>query len=123
MDIQQILTDRHIVHIDPDILVGVSVFIGTRVPLQTLFDYLEGEEGLNEFLEDFPHLRTSALQVLETIARVMLDRGEILNARSAASSSASPGYNFPSARANIPDMTPMYNMGTQGGSNASGYIK
>lgn len=83
MDIQQILTNRHIVHIDPEIMGGVSVFVGTRVPLQTLFDYLEGEEGLNEFLEDFPHLKTSALQVLETIARVMLDRGEILNARSA----------------------------------------
>jgi uncharacterized protein (DUF433 family) len=66
MDIQQILIDRHIVRIDPEIVGGVSVFIGTRVPLQTLFDYLEGEEGLNEFLEDFPHLRTSALQVLET---------------------------------------------------------
>jgi uncharacterized protein (DUF433 family) len=73
MDIQQILTDRHIVHIDPEIMGGVSVLIGTRVPLQTLFDYLEGEEGLNEFLEDFPHLKTSALQVLETIARVMLN--------------------------------------------------
>jgi uncharacterized protein (DUF433 family) len=83
MEIQQILTEKHIVHSDPDIMGGVSVFIGTRVPLQTLFDYLQGEEGLNEFVEDFPHLRTSALQVLETIARFMLDRGEILNASSA----------------------------------------
>ena len=72
MEIQQILTEKKIVHSDPDIMGGVSVFIGTRVPLNTLFDYLEGEEGLNEFLEDFPHLRTSALQVLETIALVTL---------------------------------------------------
>ena len=77
------LLNRQIVHSDPDIMSGTPVFIGTRVPLQTLFDYLEGEEGLNEFLEDFPHLRTSALQVLETIARVMLNKGEIVNAHSA----------------------------------------
>jgi uncharacterized protein (DUF433 family) len=83
MDIQQILLDRQIVHSDPDIMGGISVFVGTRVPLQTLFDYLEGEEGLNEFLEDFPHLRTSALQVLEIIARVMLNKGQILHARPA----------------------------------------
>ena len=83
MEIHNILIERHIIHSDLDIMGGVSVFIGTRVPLKTLFDYLEGEEGLNEFLEDFPHLKTSALQALETIARVMLNKGEIVNAHSA----------------------------------------
>lgn len=83
MDIQQILIDRQIVHRDSEIMGGVPVFLGTRVPLQTLFDYLEGEGGLNEFLEDFPHLRTSALQILETIARVTLYQTEIFNAHSA----------------------------------------
>ena len=83
MDIQQILIDRKIVHSNSEIMGGSPVFIGTRVPLQTLFDYLEGEGGLNEFLEDFPHLRTSALQVLETIARVTLYQSEIFNARTA----------------------------------------
>jgi uncharacterized protein (DUF433 family) len=90
MDIQKTLSDslsdtlldRQIVHIDPDIMSGIPVFVGTRVPLQTLFDYLEGEEGLNEFSEDFPHLKISAIQVLETIARIMLCRGEIINAHS-----------------------------------------
>ncbi len=90
MDIQKTLSDslsdtlldRQIVHSDPDIMSGMPVFIGTRVPLQTLFDYLEGEEGLNEFLEDFPHLKIPAIQVLETIARVMLYRGEVLKAGS-----------------------------------------
>ncbi len=90
MDIQKTLSDslsdtllaRQIVHSDPDIMSGVPVFIGTRVPLQTLFDYLEGEEGLTEFSEDFPHLKISAIQVLETIARIMLYRGEIINAHS-----------------------------------------
>ena len=75
MDIQKTLSDslsdtlldRQIVHTDPDIMSGTPVFIGTRVPLQTLFDYLEGEEGLSEFSEDFPHLKISAIQVLKTI--------------------------------------------------------
>jgi uncharacterized protein (DUF433 family) len=89
MDMQQTISDalaetlrnRYIVHTDPDIMSGVPVFIGTRVPLQTLFDYLEDEDGLNEFAEDFPHLKIPAIQVLESIARVMLYRGEVLNAR------------------------------------------
>jgi uncharacterized protein (DUF433 family) len=91
MEIQHILSDslfeilheRQIIHSDPDIMGGTPIFIGTRVPLQTLFDYMEGEEGLSEFLADFPHLQVPAFQVLETITRIMLDRGETLNARSA----------------------------------------
>jgi uncharacterized protein (DUF433 family) len=79
MDIQQtqsgstagsvaaLLEKCSIVHRDPDIMSGIPVFIGTRVPLQTLFDYLEGEEGLSEFSEDFPHLKIPAIQVLRTI--------------------------------------------------------
>ena len=75
MDIQKTLSDslsdrlidRQIVHTDPDIMSGTPVFVGTRVPFQTLFDYLEGEEGLSEFSEDFPHLKISAIQVLKTI--------------------------------------------------------
>ena len=35
---------------DPDILNGTPVFLGTRVPIQSLFDYLEGGETLDEFL-------------------------------------------------------------------------
>ena len=38
----------------PDILGGTPVFRGTRVPIQTLFDYLEGGETLEEFLKGFP---------------------------------------------------------------------
>ncbi len=39
---------------DPDILGRTPVFRGTRVPIQTLFDYLEGGETLEDFLEGFP---------------------------------------------------------------------
>jgi uncharacterized protein (DUF433 family) len=39
---------------DPEIMSGVPCFIGTRVPVQNLFDYLEGQSSLDEFLTDFP---------------------------------------------------------------------
>jgi uncharacterized protein (DUF433 family) len=42
------------IHSDPDILGGTPVFVGTRVPVRTLLDYLEGGESLDDFLEDFP---------------------------------------------------------------------
>ena len=45
---------------------GTPVFAGTRVPIQNLFDYLEGDDDLSEFLEDFPSVsREAALHVLE----------------------------------------------------------
>jgi uncharacterized protein (DUF433 family) len=58
-----------VVHADPEILGGIPVFIGTRVPVQSLFDYLEGGETLNEFLRQFPSVkREQAIAALE-IAR------------------------------------------------------
>ena len=39
---------------DPEIMSGTPVFVGTRVPFQTLLDYLEAGQPLSEFLEDFP---------------------------------------------------------------------
>ena len=49
-----------------EILSGTPVFVGTRVPVQTLFDYLEGGDSLDEFLDDFPTVsRELALAVLE----------------------------------------------------------
>ena len=45
---------------------GAPVFAGTRVPVQTLFDYLEAGDDLGEFLEDFPSVsQQHALRVLE----------------------------------------------------------
>jgi len=43
-----------VVHSDPEILGGAPVFIGTRVPLRNLIDYLERGHSLDEFLDDFP---------------------------------------------------------------------
>lgn len=51
---------------DPEILGGTPVFRGTRVPFQTLLDYLEGGQTLNEFLDDFPTVtREAAVHALE----------------------------------------------------------
>jgi uncharacterized protein (DUF433 family) len=48
---------EQIVHGDPDILGGAAVFRGTRVPVRSLFDYLEGGDTLDEFLRQFPSVR------------------------------------------------------------------
>ncbi len=54
------------VSIDPEIMSGTPVFRETRVPIQNLFDYIEGGEDLEEFLDDFPSVsKESALAVLE----------------------------------------------------------
>jgi uncharacterized protein (DUF433 family) len=60
---------------DPDVLGGTPVFRGTRVPLQTLFDYLEGGETLQDFLEGFPTVsRESALAALDEAKHILLAR-------------------------------------------------
>ncbi len=45
---------RDAIHSDSDTLGGTPVFVGTRVPVQSLFDYIEGGETLDEFLKQFP---------------------------------------------------------------------
>ncbi|XZN91392.1 MAG: DUF433 domain-containing protein [Microcoleus sp.] len=61
-----------IIHSDPDILGGTPVFMGTRVPMKTLLDYLEAGDSLNEFLDHFPSVtREQAISVLE-LAKEML---------------------------------------------------
>jgi uncharacterized protein (DUF433 family) len=62
-----------IVHSDPDILGGTPVFVGTRVPIQSLFDYLEGGETLDEFLRQFPSVKRD-----QAIAAIDLARATLL---------------------------------------------
>jgi len=62
-----------VIHTDPEILGGTPVFKGTRVPVETFFDYIEGGEPLSEFLEDFPTV--SHQQVLELLEEL---KNEIL---------------------------------------------
>lgn len=59
---------------DPGILGGTPVFRGTRVPFQTLLDYLEGGDTLNEFLDDFPTVsRDAAIAALELAKSLIVD--------------------------------------------------
>ena len=54
------------IHSDPEILGGVPVFVGTRVPFRNLIDYLEGGYSLDEFLDAFPSVkRDQAIAALE----------------------------------------------------------
>ena len=60
---------------DPDILGGTPVFRGTRVPIQTLFDYLEGGDTLEDFLQGFPTVsREAAVTALEEAKQLLLAR-------------------------------------------------
>jgi uncharacterized protein (DUF433 family) len=68
---------------DPDPLIttssdrlgGTPVFAGTRVPVQTLIDYLEGGDSLDAFLDDFPSVsREHAIGVLELAKSALLEK-------------------------------------------------
>ncbi len=69
--------DLHgIIHSDPEVMGGTPVFVGTRVPLQNLIDYLEGGKSVEDFLEAFPTVRreqvivvieAGKLKMLETV--------------------------------------------------------
>jgi uncharacterized protein (DUF433 family) len=60
---------------DPEVMHGTPVFRRTRVPVQTLFDYLENGESLDDFLEGFPTIsRNLAVQVLEECKELRLAR-------------------------------------------------
>ena len=67
------MTTNSIIHSDPGILGGTPVFVGTRVPVKALYDYLEGGDSLDEFLNDFPSVsRDQAVGALE-LARQMTE--------------------------------------------------
>ena len=62
-----------VVHSDPEILSGTPVFVGTRVPVQSLFDYIEGGDTLDEFLRQFPSVkRDQAIAALELARDTLL---------------------------------------------------
>jgi uncharacterized protein (DUF433 family) len=66
-------TKSAVIHSDPEILGGTPVFVGTRVPVKNLYDYLEGGDSLDEFLNDFPSVtREQAVAALE-LAREMTE--------------------------------------------------
>jgi uncharacterized protein (DUF433 family) len=67
------------ISIDPEVMSGTPVFTGTRVPVQNLFDYMEGGDDLSEFLDDFPSVsKEAAIAVLE-MARLSLTSEKLLH--------------------------------------------
>ena len=66
-------TVTSVVHSDPDILSGMPVFVGTRVPFQSLIDYLAGGDSLDEFLRQFPSVRREQAQAALALAREALE--------------------------------------------------
>ena len=66
-------TPSNLINRDSDILGGTPVFLGTRVPVSTLFVYLEKGSPLDEFLNDFPSVtRAHAIGVLKTAGAALV---------------------------------------------------
>ena len=69
------LVDHIVINRDPEIMSGTPVFLGTRVPVQNLLDYLSEGHNLDEFLDDFPSVsRDQAVQVLELFKDLLLEQ-------------------------------------------------
>jgi uncharacterized protein (DUF433 family) len=67
------------VNIDQEIMSGTPVFAGTRVPVQNLFDYIEGGDDLSEFLDDFPSVTKEAAVAVLEMAKKSLMTGKSLH--------------------------------------------
>jgi uncharacterized protein (DUF433 family) len=66
--------DSQIISRSPEIMSGAPVFAGTRVPIQTVIDYLAGGHPLEEFLDDFPTVRREqALELLQRVKEMLKD--------------------------------------------------
>lgn len=64
---------RAVIQRDPEILGGTPVFAGTRVPFQSLIDYLAGGDSLDDFLRQFPTVSREQAQAALTLAREALE--------------------------------------------------
>jgi uncharacterized protein (DUF433 family) len=68
------MTDEPVVHSHPEILGGTPVFVGTRVPVQALLDYLEEGDSIDSFADAFPTVtREQAIRFLQQATRALLD--------------------------------------------------
>lgn len=66
--------EAQIISRSPDVMSGTPVFAGTRVPVQTIIDYLAGGHPLDEFLDDFPTVRREqALELLQRVKEMLAD--------------------------------------------------
>jgi uncharacterized protein (DUF433 family) len=66
--------ESQVISRSPDIMSGAAVFTGTRVPVQTVIDYLAGGHPLSDFLDDFPTVRREqAIELLERVKEMLKD--------------------------------------------------
>ncbi len=66
--------ETQIISRSPDVMSGAPVFAGTRVPVQTIIDYLAGGHPLDEFLDDFPTVRREqAIELLRRVKEILKD--------------------------------------------------
>ena len=73
MPLLEISMQSKVISIKPDTLSGTPCFVGTRVPIKSLFDYLEAGDDLDEFLDQFPSVtREAAIQLLEDSRHALL---------------------------------------------------
>ena len=57
---------------DPEVMGGTPVFVGTRVPVQALIDYLAGGHSIDEFLKGFPRVeRATVVELLNRLGEVL----------------------------------------------------
>lgn len=67
--------ESSVVSISPDVMGGTPVFVGTRVPIATLIEYLEGGESIDDFLAGFPSVtREQVVRVLEEMRASVVAR-------------------------------------------------
>lgn len=68
------LNNSSIINTSPEIMGGTPVFTNTRVPVQTLFDYLKAGESIDDFLEGFPTVtREQVIALLEKAGKQLVD--------------------------------------------------
>jgi uncharacterized protein (DUF433 family) len=64
-----------VIHSDPEISGGVPVFVGTRVPVESLFDHLKAGDSIDDFLDGFPSVkREQVVKVVELLEQELLTR-------------------------------------------------
>jgi uncharacterized protein (DUF433 family) len=69
------LSLKGIVHSDAEIMSGTPVFVGTRVPVESLFDHLKAGDSIEVFLDGFPSVkREQVVKVLELVEHEILTR-------------------------------------------------
>jgi uncharacterized protein (DUF433 family) len=69
-----------LINIDPEILGGIPVFQGTRVPVKNLFDYLEADKSIKEFLDDFETIKKEqVIKILCITNKLLTSSTQILN--------------------------------------------